>query len=786
MVETREEIVNELPKGLVKWLDLDSEKSLLIIEGGQKDEILYEAFLEMGVSTDKILYGELLSSAHAAEKEQYDYIVITSAIERAKSPERILELASSLLAKKGKMYIATENRLGVSYFCGDRDPYTGRNFDGIEDYRRVSSMDYERLGGRLYSKRELVELLETAGFTYHHFFSVFPQLDAPQIIFSEDYEPTEELGTRIFPQYHNPDTIFLEEEVLYTELIKNGLFHTMANGFLIECMQEENEEKSKIEQVTVSVSRGRKDAFATLIMNDKRVLKKPIYQEGRNKLEALCDNESYLKRHGVPMVHGEKEANAYVMPFVKGEALISYFRKLAEADKEAFYKEFDELWEMILCSSEHVVYEDVDWEHFDPRMDLKEKQLKREIDRSEWRKVASQSGAGEQCFGPILRRGYIDLVLINGFMTDGGMVFYDQETYVKELPARAIMLRNIELLYMRNPNMERVIPIQKLYERYQIEPYLELYVAMSHCFLMKLRKDDVLLPYYNVHRKNPEIVHSNRQRMNYSVEEYQRLFIDIFKNVKNKKIYLFGSGNFTKKFLALYGDEYEIAGILDNNETKWGSEMDGIPILSPSALSDLDSTTYKVIICIKNYTGVLAQVKRLGVTNIGVYDTNMEYPRKAKTVVSEVTEQSAEPKKYHVGYVAGVFDLFHMGHLNLLHRAKEQCDYLIVGVVTDEGVRKNKKTEAFVPFEERLAIVQSCRYVDEAVGIPMEFADTKDAYRKFQFDAQFSGSDYSGDPVWEEKREFLREHGAELVFFPYTESTSSTKLKALINQKLNR
>ena len=133
---------------------------------------------------------------------------------------------------------------------------------------------------------------------------------------------------------------------------------------------------------------------------------------------------------------------------------------------------------------------------------------------------------------------------------------------------------------------------------------------------------------------------------------------------------------------------------------------------------------------------------------------------------------------------AGVFDLFHIGHLNLLRRAKEQCDYLIVGVVSDEGVRKNKHTEPFIHFEERLQMVRACKYVDEAVKIPLIYCDTADAYRKFRFDAQFSGSDYEHSTAWLNKQAFLRSRGSEMVFFPYTESTSSTKIKGLIDRKL--
>ena len=134
--------------------------------------------------------------------------------------------------------------------------------------------------------------------------------------------------------------------------------------------------------------------------------------------------------------------------------------------------------------------------------------------------------------------------------------------------------------------------------------------------------------------------------------------------------------------------------------------------------------------------------------------------------------------------MSGVFDLFHLGHLNLLRRAKEHCDYLIVGVVSDEGVRKFKGVEPFIPFAERVEVVRACRYVDEANEIPLTYAATRDAWRLYHFDVQFSGSDYVDDPSWLSEKDFLEKHGATLVFFPYTEQTSSTKIKALINEKL--
>lgn len=172
----------------------------------------------------------------------------------------------------------------------------------------------------------------------------------------------------------------------------------------------------------------------------------------------------------------------------------------------------------------------------------------------------------------------------------------------------------------------------------------------------------------------------------------------------------------------------------------------------------------------------------MGIREISVYNPALEYDRPLKLMAAG---QQEENKRYHVGYVAGVFDLFHIGHLNLLKRAKEQCDYLIVGVVSDEQVIRDKRTSPYVPFEERKEIVQSCKYVDEAVRIPEDHPGTEEAYRRYHFDAQFSGSDYENDPDWMAKREYLRQHGSELVFSPIHSLPvlQSSRRKSVINRR---
>jgi glycerol-3-phosphate cytidylyltransferase len=141
-------------------------------------------------------------------------------------------------------------------------------------------------------------------------------------------------------------------------------------------------------------------------------------------------------------------------------------------------------------------------------------------------------------------------------------------------------------------------------------------------------------------------------------------------------------------------------------------------------------------------------------------------------------------KKYKKGYLAGVFDLFHVGHLNLIRRAKDNCDYLIVGALADELVIKLKKNPPYISFEERKQILEAVRYVDEVVAVTEENHEKMKAWNLYHFDCLFSGDDYSGNPYWVEDQRSLQQVGSNIEFFPYTQSTSSTMIKAAISKTI--
>ncbi|MGK2905723.1 MAG: adenylyltransferase/cytidyltransferase family protein [Desulfuromonadales bacterium] len=135
-------------------------------------------------------------------------------------------------------------------------------------------------------------------------------------------------------------------------------------------------------------------------------------------------------------------------------------------------------------------------------------------------------------------------------------------------------------------------------------------------------------------------------------------------------------------------------------------------------------------------------------------------------------------KEERVGYTTGVFDLFHVGHLRLLQRARSRCDRLIVGVSTDELVMTYKNKKPVIPFHERLEIVSALKCVDEVV--PQKHRDKMAAYHEIKFDVMFVGSDWKGSDLFNEVESELAGYGVEVVYFEYTSNVSSTALQSTL------
>lgn len=749
-----QDIIRSLPAGLFCWYPFREGTSVLYI--GKNEKIV-------DILTNDSLKVDVVDRAGIQEiSGTYDYIVCAEEPEKVEDPVEFLKKIKGLLSLNGVFLLGMNNRLGIRYFIGDYDIYTNRVFDGVQNYRDVGLTK----SGRMFDRHTIISMMEEAGMRGVKSYAVLSDLKNPAMILADGFRPNEQLSNRIFATYNNSDTLFLDEVSLYEDLFDNGMFYNTANAFLFEYAVDGN--ISDVLQVTTSLDRGRKNAMVTLVRN-RYVEKRPVYPEGVDRIKKTAENLAYLEKRGIKVVGNILEDSALKMPRIQAETAQIYMTELLKKDMKAFYKAFDNFIEMIKKSSD--IYES---EYED------EKTL-------------------------FLKVGMMDMMPLNCFVEDKEYLCFDQEYCEYDIPVNVIIARVISNFYFGNQSLQQIISKRELYVRYGLiakddeEEKARKWLVPGWEFLNYLRKEKQLKEYHSTIRASGVKIIHNRERMNYSDEKFRKRVLGLFDDLHTRKVILFGSGKYAKLFYSLYGDGLNIVFAVDNNEDKWGERLfvegkdnsdkkkDYIFVRPPIDINNLKHGEYKVVICIKNCKEVEMQLLDMGIEEYGIYDPNLNYStiRKPITIKGlDVITQEKNEKKYHIGYIAGVFDLYHVGHLNMFKRAKALCDYLIVGVVSDEGVRKWKKTETFVPAEERKTMVESCRYVDEVIEIPMMYASTKYAWKLHHFDVQFSGSDYIDNPYWLGQKEFLEKHGATMEFFPYTESTSSTKLKKMIDDRI--
>ncbi len=399
-------------------------------------------------------------------KDQFDYIIIIAALEETgegKADKRVyadfLRIILSFLNPDGKLLLGIDNRYGLKYFCGAPEPYTGVPYAGINKYPTGSK-------GYSFSRQEIIDILKMAGAPSLFFYYPLPDHRLTQLVYSEEYLPGRNLKERLFFYYNNPESLTAMEKGIYEDLIDNHVFEFFANSFLIECSKGKSE--SKAVYAAVTTDRGEDDALATVIYEDNTVKKKPLYEKGEKRIKQVYENLMDIKARGIKIVPHSIEGGSLKMPFVKYLMFSEYLKKVGESSPEEFEQRIEQLYQIILQSSEHV----------DPglnRLLCKDKSLD---------------------FGIILKRAYIDMIPLNCFISDGELIFFDQEFVQENYPALYTLFRALKYIYLFDPQINKTVSLDYLKEKYHMQNLWDVFAEEENRFVADNRKYEIYRNFY--------------------------------------------------------------------------------------------------------------------------------------------------------------------------------------------------------------------------------------------------------------------------------------------------
>lgn len=483
------EELSDYGQGILGWYDFSPEGSLLELGAGfgrltelfcrrcgavtavEEDSLRAEGLRVRCGDSEKLTVVQADWRDYVqALQDKFDYIVLAGGLECVTGDFSFEGLSGSaamvkrllnLLKPGGRLFLAVDNRLGLRYFCGEPERYTGRPFAGIN-----SSLPQE--SRRLFSRQEILETVRQAEVAAVKCYYPLPDWHMPQLIYTDEYLPEDNLNERLLVYHPQNKTLLADEAGLYSQVIKGGVFPFFANSFLLE-IANEPESLSKAVYAALSSDRGRDKALATLLYSDGRAVKRPLFPEGQDYGQRLVAQSEELSRRGLPVLSCSWQDGAVQMKRMEAPMLSAY---LKEAPKEDFIAVFDKLWEYILQSSEYVAKEN---------------------------NVLQGSGScPDEPWEPILKKAYLELIPLNAFYDKGKILFFDQEYVRENYPAKYVLFRAIHYAYVFTPELERRVPRRELTERFGItEKMWQVFVAEEDGrFLPEVRQHRLYRHFY--------------------------------------------------------------------------------------------------------------------------------------------------------------------------------------------------------------------------------------------------------------------------------------------------
>lgn len=394
-------------------------------------------------------------------EKKYDYITLIGVLEYqgnytdGTDPYRdFLKKIKTLLKPDGKLLIAIENQYGLKYWCGAGEDHTGIPFEGINQYTLS--------GGkcRTFSRKGLERLIRDSGFAHVFFYYPMPDYKLPTVIYSQGQLPKNE--NMMDMQYYyipNAFTLVAQEKNIYKDIIDNHVFEFFANSFLVEC--SDSEQLGEVTFAKLSSQRLEQYQVGTAFTKEKEVIKFHLQGEkGVPHLNQILQNERELLERGINVWSDVRKENVLISGRSEAKTLEEVLlEEYGSGNTEQILKIYDDLYMDILKSSEAVSWEENLLYTLDPGM---------KPDREK--------------YGVILEKGYPDMIPRNAFWMQGEICWFDQEWILEHVPAKYILYRAIALLYISFPQLDRILSVGTLFDKYGLRDAMREFQQMEELF----------------------------------------------------------------------------------------------------------------------------------------------------------------------------------------------------------------------------------------------------------------------------------------------------------------
>ena len=424
-------------------------------------------------------------------EEKFDYITLIGVLEYAKmftegkKPyQTFINNIKKLLKPDGKLIIAIENKYGLKYFCGASEDHTGKAFDGINGYNDNSNV-------MTFDKNSLEKILVNSGLKNFRFYYPEPDYKLPNYIFTDKSFPSNNITSKIHHYYQPGSFLIADEKKILDDVINNQVYSFFANSFLVEASETAIDEKQNPNLVVFNNERKPEYRLITAVYDDV-VYKIPQNKKAIPHLYTIMENTKELKARGIKVIENTLEDDRISLPFVEEKTFDKVIIDLILEDK------IDEAKKLV---SEF------------------NKEILKSSDKTSHNILIENKIVDENCkldFGPILKKGYVDMTFFNCFYINGEFVFMDQEWAKYDVPAEYVMVKSWYNLYLFCGRLKEIFDINEVLSMFGFNKQItDLMISVDK------NLSDVVYDYSNVSPFSSYLSSTGKFKQNYDDVAYQ-------------------------------------------------------------------------------------------------------------------------------------------------------------------------------------------------------------------------------------------------------------------------